>query len=223
LQTKFKHILDTTPSLKKLRIRSQGGDVVAAMKIADQVFDRQLDVTVEDYCLSACANYIFAAGKHKAISEGSIVGWHGDAHQKGIAALVKQYDQREAQGVESATASSVSIEMLLQNRSAMSYIKTTMEMEDAFFQRIGVLEESARYGLYPTKLADMWTMPVSDMRRFGICRVSASPSYGTDSYAKKASARVFSDADRIKVVTIAMRAEVLPEENARLPDRCVGE
>ena len=64
-----------------IRINSRGGDVRSAIKMGHWIYDRGLDVVVDTYCLSSCANYVFTAGRNKTIEEGAIVGWHGSAQQ----------------------------------------------------------------------------------------------------------------------------------------------
>lgn len=65
--------------VRRLRIHSGGGDVIAATRIARWVHANRIDVEVVGPCFSSCANYIFPAGKEKYISGRGLVAWHGTA------------------------------------------------------------------------------------------------------------------------------------------------
>ena len=58
-------------------IRSTGGYPAPAMRIADALLEKDATVVIRDYCLSACANYIFVAARRTHILKNSIVAWHG--------------------------------------------------------------------------------------------------------------------------------------------------
>ncbi len=58
-------------------IRSPGGFFPAAIKIADILLEKNATVIIHDYCLSACANYIFIASEKTHVLKNSIVAWHG--------------------------------------------------------------------------------------------------------------------------------------------------
>ncbi len=45
--------------------------------LGEWVFANKIDIEVNDYCLSSCANYVFTAGKNKYISNKAIIGFHG--------------------------------------------------------------------------------------------------------------------------------------------------
>lgn len=66
-----------TGAIKRVVISSTGGDVESAIKLADEIFNRKIDVYVEGPCFSSCANYIFTAGAKKYILNGGLVAWHG--------------------------------------------------------------------------------------------------------------------------------------------------
>ena len=71
--------LDREYNLKntKLTIRSTGGDAAAGIKIGSIIHRRDMDVTVNQYCMSGCASYIFLAGKKKSLQPDAIVAFHG--------------------------------------------------------------------------------------------------------------------------------------------------
>jgi hypothetical protein len=58
-------------------LNSGGGFSTQALQIANILLDKNVTVVVKDQCRSACANYIFLAGKFKFVYPGAIIGWHG--------------------------------------------------------------------------------------------------------------------------------------------------
>lgn len=71
-------------SVKKLIIKSYGGEVTASIKLALLIHENNLSIKVEDVCASSCANYVFLAGKQKLVPRGSFVGFHGDPLSSGL-------------------------------------------------------------------------------------------------------------------------------------------
>jgi hypothetical protein len=61
-------------------IRSPGGFAAVALNIADALLEKDATVVIHDYCLSACANYIFVATSRTYVLKDSIVAWHGGVH-----------------------------------------------------------------------------------------------------------------------------------------------
>ncbi|MEE3624690.1 hypothetical protein UCD39_11905 [Nitrospirillum sp. BR 11752] len=61
--------------LNKVRISSLGGDAESAMRIGFRIYQNHMDVFPYGMCLSACANYIFLAGRHKYIGTSRFMGY----------------------------------------------------------------------------------------------------------------------------------------------------
>ena len=61
---------------KTLYIDSQGGDLRAALKLANFVREHDVKVVVVGRCFSACAHYVFSAAQRKEVMPGSLVGIH---------------------------------------------------------------------------------------------------------------------------------------------------
>ena len=61
----------------KLILKSGGGYPRIALKIAEDIARRNVDVHIEGYCFSACANYLALAGRSLTVPCGSLLGWHG--------------------------------------------------------------------------------------------------------------------------------------------------
>jgi len=72
---------DITP-IRNLRedgmfvIRSGGGNVKTAMEIADALQEKNALVIIYDYCLSACAGFIFIASAETFVTKNTVVAWH---------------------------------------------------------------------------------------------------------------------------------------------------
>lgn len=60
-----------------LAIHSGGGDVKYGLDLGEWIFENELNVYIQDFCASSCANYVFTAGKQVVLNENAIVGWHG--------------------------------------------------------------------------------------------------------------------------------------------------
>jgi ATP-dependent protease ClpP protease subunit len=80
-------------------VRSVGGDVDAALTMADSI--RRLGATViaSHVCLSSCANYIVGAGARRIVLKDAILGFHGGAQPASAAAIEAA---RKAQGMAAA-------------------------------------------------------------------------------------------------------------------------
>lgn len=66
---------------KRLVITSTGGEVSLGIELGRWVQENNLDVEVEKFCASSCANYIFTAGHFKYLNKDSTLIWHGSAWQ----------------------------------------------------------------------------------------------------------------------------------------------
>lgn len=71
----FARVFDT--GVRRVELNSGGGDVRAALRIAEQIRDAGLEVVVDGYCLSSCANYLFTSGSTRTL-RGGLVGFHGN-------------------------------------------------------------------------------------------------------------------------------------------------
>lgn len=58
-------------------VKSPGGFVDEAIKIGSAIQARSINVEVDSYCMSSCANYIFLPAKKKVIRNGGVLCFHG--------------------------------------------------------------------------------------------------------------------------------------------------
>lgn len=71
----FKDLVSS--EIKLVQVSSEGGVTESGLEIAEEIQRMGLDVEIEDFCASSCANYIFIAGNNKIIKPGAVIGWHG--------------------------------------------------------------------------------------------------------------------------------------------------
>jgi len=69
----LKSILDE--NIRTVLLNSQGGDIETAITMAEILLKYNLNTVVNGVCLSACANYLFPAGKKRIIN--GVLGFHG--------------------------------------------------------------------------------------------------------------------------------------------------
>ncbi len=154
----------------ELSITSMGGSVEAAIALGRWVHERGVDVTVDEYCLSACANYVFPAGRNKVIRPGAVVAWHG-SYRHLVETGQWRDDARarmERHGEDQATAGT----------RARAAARRLAALEDAFFEDIGVDGHLAWVAkMPPYRVPDYYTLPVADMARFGVTGIEAPPDY----------------------------------------------
>jgi len=72
-------------------IRSSGGSVKAAIEIANVLQQKNALVVIYDYCLSACAGFIFIASAETFVTRDAIVAWHAPCSS----ASIKEYTLAE--------------------------------------------------------------------------------------------------------------------------------
>lgn len=170
-----------TGHFKVLRIDSSGGEIMSSMRIGRALHDRRMDVVVRNLCMSACANYIFAAAARKTIEPGSIVAWHGDARQPTTLLRIELLTGWEQALGRSAVSA--------HDRQWIADMRERIAAQDAYYAHIGVRDGIARMGheLSPV-VPGFWALPVKDMAAFNIARVEAPADYGTAAYCEQVKA-----------------------------------
>lgn len=63
--------------VRRLVVTSPGGSEFQALQIGEVLARRGVDVYVLGYCTSACANFIFVAGRQRWLVGDAVVGYHG--------------------------------------------------------------------------------------------------------------------------------------------------
>jgi len=70
-------IMASIDGVDLLLIRSGGGDGASGLAIGKALRAKNITVVVNEYCLSACANYIFIGAPRKSLGPGAVLGFHG--------------------------------------------------------------------------------------------------------------------------------------------------
>lgn len=77
----FELYQEASPKPTAIVIESHGGAAGAAMQLGMWMVDHELDVKVDTYCYSSCANYVFLAGRNKFLAPHASIMWHGGVTQ----------------------------------------------------------------------------------------------------------------------------------------------
>lgn len=81
--------------IHQLRITSQGGNAREAMLIGRLLSEKGIAVIVDQYCIAACANYVFLGAKTKNLSAASLLGFQNLLPVKDFTELKRRFDQQE--------------------------------------------------------------------------------------------------------------------------------
>ncbi len=143
-----------------LRITSEGGANIPAIRLANYIFDNNIKVTFDVQCYSACANYILPSSKNAVVKKGTIVGWHGGAYQE------HWEDELES------------------NPDAIARIELWKKKETEIFNKFNIDHNITIYGVlndfellkaerHCSKIGEAgnfqgWTYKISDIKRMGI-------------------------------------------------------
>jgi len=149
--------------VSRIVITSGGGGVEPALRMAQEIHRRGIDVEVPGPCFSSCANYIFPAGKSKLITGDGLVGWHGNMrhllhlHRTGVKPQAPDF---------------------------LAEITRLAQAETRFFREIGVDDYLCWAGkLAPYSARNMYFLDADDMARFGVRNLTVRPGYATSSLA----------------------------------------
>jgi hypothetical protein len=168
------------PKPTALWIESQGGTAGAGMQLGSWVFDNGLDVEVDTYCFSSCANYVFPAGQTKVLASRASLMWHGGVTQPitldELGAVLDDTLDYMDEIEEHALLEQHSRQELLQqlDHSRVDLVAR----ETRFFQKIGVDQRITMLGhLYERELLQGegnytgWDYSLEDLARLGVRRI----------------------------------------------------
>ena len=175
-----------------IRINSDFGLTVQAILIGFWIYDKGVDVIVDEVCISACANYIFTAGKNKIIEDFAIVGWRDSPQRqvyevRSLGTSVEELIRRDVSEDPHGTRAPISeLERERLIRASVQYFETEIEQEGKVLDWIGLQEDALVYGLrdvdfdaefLPLHLFDGWTFSIEDMAKLGIENVTYNSDY----------------------------------------------
>lgn len=64
------------PNVNKIIINSPGGNELAVLLLAEEIYKRKLDVYVEGVCFSACSHMLLPAANKVYVGQGSLIAFH---------------------------------------------------------------------------------------------------------------------------------------------------
>jgi len=70
-------VSETTSGTRLVRIRSGGGKTSAALDMAEFILEKRLAVEALDFCMSACAAYVWMASADRRIAPDTLLAFHG--------------------------------------------------------------------------------------------------------------------------------------------------
>lgn len=101
---------------------SPGGDVASALAFGILIHRHNWDVEIVDYCASACAAFIFPAGKTKYLNRNAMLMFHGGPHQENLLEMAERFVL--VAETEVATAESVTLGQVTKENSVSIAPKT---------------------------------------------------------------------------------------------------
>jgi len=172
----------------KVVLKSLGGSPMPALLIARDMHKHQPRIVVEDYCLSACANYLLMASPAPKVGCGSLVIWHGTP-------TAGYRDEVEAMRLEGRNPKLVEVyrqwyegfdAMEAQFFRDAGVDRSILFDSGTIVQRAGILPESTfdfdeMTGDYTeTTSAALWIPITAVMRSYGLDTRNFCPSYDAD-------------------------------------------
>lgn len=130
-----------------LQITSEGGDALAGIKMGEIINQRKIFVLVNEYCISACAQYVFLASPHKEVANHSLVLFHGSMNLL-FNVLNNTNEPKGARILENAA-----------------------KLEENFLKKVGIKPQffsAALYGIQPQCVAFDDKKDVDDAAHYGL-------------------------------------------------------
>jgi hypothetical protein len=165
------------PRPQALLIESQGGSADAGMQLGRWLHEHDLQVQIDTYCFSSCANYVFPSGSSRLLAPHASLMWHGGVTQP--------ITPQELAGVLDETLAGLSREERQQllrehpRKELMQQLRQSLielvASETRFFREIGVDQRITTLGhRYERELLAGqgrymgWDFSIEDLQRLGI-------------------------------------------------------
>lgn len=177
-------------SIHHLLITSQGGSVLAGVRLGEWVRTRGISVVVDQLCMSSCANYVFPAGREKIIRPNSLVVWHGGAEQKNFREMRQRLKRTSDVKASGGSLSPEDERFHSENARFTEIWEAQVEAQRSLLAAIQVDEYITRIGQEPVFYGEPWTVPLDTMKLFGISEVMADEKYGTFEYVNAAAKHI---------------------------------
>jgi hypothetical protein len=165
------------PKPQALLIESQGGSADAGMELGTWLFENGLQVQIDTYCFSSCANYVFPSGRTRLLAAHASLMWHGGVTQPITSEELAQVLDETLAGFPEEERRRLLAEHSrdeLQQQLRQSLL-AIVARETCFFLRLGVDQRITTLGhLYERELLKGeghymgWDFSLEDMARLGI-------------------------------------------------------
>ena len=158
-----------------LIFNSPGGEAGIAMKFAKWIIEHDLEIEIDRYCLSSCANYIFPAGKIKYLNEWSVIGWHGGALQFKKTPI-------ELNDIRTVLSFSNNCDFSKLPKNNILIFESKIKSECVFYKSLSINPIITMYGqtlndIFYQKNVDFWSYSLDAMEFLGINEIVVK---GTD-------------------------------------------
>lgn len=120
-----------TPQTTLLVVRSPGGSAAEGMLLGRFIHQHGMDLEIEKTCGSSCANYLFPAARHKTITPGSVLAFHGTMFLTELAGRDEIRRQLASGGVPAA-------QLEAQVADFWSYTQRLAVLEKAYVKELGL-------------------------------------------------------------------------------------
>lgn len=169
------------PKPQALLIESQGGSADAGMELGDWLFETGLQVQIDTYCFSSCANYVFPAARTRLLAPHASLMWHGGVTQpitrdELVGVLEETLDGLSEEERQQLLREHSRDELLQQLQQSLAAI---VARESYFFRKLGVDQRITMLGhLYEHELLEGaghymgWDFSLEDMARLGIRHIA---------------------------------------------------
>ena len=170
----FKRVFaENKQTVKWLDIKSKGGEINVGMDFGDFIHSHGLNVSVTEYCLSSCANYVFTAAASKKIGKHALIGFHGGASSQ-------SFDDTQIEAQIQTFPAEQQAELRRQMTAQLqAYLARSERRERAYFHKIGVKQDITTLGQaqtyserYNAEQYIGWYYTVADLEKLGVKNIT---------------------------------------------------
>lgn len=170
----FQRIFSENKQLVKwVDIKSKGGEINVGMDFGDFIHSQGLNLSVAEYCLSSCANYVFTAAASKKIGKYALIGFHGGASSQ-------SFDDTQLEEQIRSFPPEQQAELRRQMMAQLqAYLERSEQRERAYFKKIGVNQQITTLGQaqayterYKAKEYIGWYYTVADLEKLGVKNIT---------------------------------------------------
>jgi hypothetical protein len=120
-------------------VRSRGGDAATGIGIMQDLQLANAKVHVVDLCASSCANYLFAGAKHRSVTDGAVILFHG-----GFSAAARRQVLAAIERFRGSGKAPSNMDWDKARTSALASFDATMKLQDDLYEQIGVSNQIVR-------------------------------------------------------------------------------